>query len=171
MEHKFEVKILTDKSKIPAIQESRRLAWQNSDRAILLQDDNFVKWIWDDREDDIFFVIEHNDLVAASGRIRMLNDLENLREEYKSWNLPDDRPFGDYERVSVHPDYRGLGLVYLLDDFILKYVAENKIPFIIGEFIPPRDKTALRLGYRLLGILPEIYPALTYEAVACIYIV
>ena len=149
----FEVKLLTDKSRINEIVECRLMAWRETKYAQLVDDNNFLEFMNDDKEDDHHFIIEDEGKIIAIARIQIMNDIGNLPPVFKNFQLPKERPFGDYERVATHPDYRGLGLVHLIDDFVLKFAKEIGLPFITAYVLTQRDKTFIRLGYKQIGTI------------------
>ena len=147
--------LLTDKSRLQEIYDLRVAAWEASERATSVNRKAYPGGWAEELDMDAFhFVIfnEHN-LIVASARISLHKSIEELpcAASFKSFILPEDRPFAFYSRLVVSPDYRSSFFFKKLDQIRVEFLAKRQIPFAIATCTEKRLKTILRLGFKILG--------------------
>jgi len=159
MNNKLIPQLLINTSRLQEIYNLRVQAYENSPKSIYVNKEIFPNG-WSDHldecEDTFHFIIEDNNVIVASCRLALINDinkLTDLDEALEKYKIPLDRPFAYFSRLVVHKDYRKLGIPDSFDNYRINFLKEKtNAKFAIGWATPDRHPSLLKYGFKNLGI-------------------
>jgi len=155
MTKNFKPQLLTDKSRLQEIYDLRVTAYEHSPKSVYVNRQTFPNG-WSDDLDEldntIHWIIEDDHKIIASARLAILENIEDTNEDFDKFELPTERPFAYWSRLVVHPDYRKLGAVEVLDNIRFQFLNTNtRIAFSICCASMDRSEALMNLGFNYLG--------------------
>ena len=155
----FTPTLLTDKTRLQEIYDLRVLSWENSEQKEYVNKHYFPNGWFDKLDDDAYhFIIEDNCKIIASSRICIVNDINEIEENFSQFSLPNQRPLAFFSRLVVHPNYRGKNISKLMDEIRLNFIKTNNIYFSIAySNVPQRIESLSNYGFMELGEMYHTY--------------
>lgn len=156
----YNPKLLEDKSKLDDIYMFRVFCWENSEQKEFINSKYFPNG-WKDKFDEnaVHWIVESNKEIIASSRVCILDNVNEIEEDFSKFLLPKNIPFAFFSRLVVHPSFRGNGISNLMDYERLKFIKHHNISFTLAsvESDIGRKNKLISLGFEELGTFKHQY--------------
>lgn len=130
----YQVKELTDMSRLDEIFQLRVRAYEHSDQRPYINSATFPKGFYDELDNKCsHFIIENEDRIIACARLIRLRSLSQIPfYKLKTRVLSSDSSwFWYYSRIAIDPDYMKRGLSSLIDEYIIGQLKGQEFHLVI----------------------------------------